>query len=84
MKSTIEMFRNEGYSYLFLRENEIIFGDGKDLEGNENGRIIFNVKDKTVKSNIIYSSEQKRLNYLIEHFKKELGWIEWKYHKNKE
>lgn len=76
MKSTIEMFRNEGYSYLFLRENEIIFGDGKDLEGNENGRIIFNVKDKTVKSNIIYSSEQKRLNYLIEHFKKELGWIE--------
>ena len=76
MKSTIEMFRNEGYSYLFLRENEIIFGDGKDLEGNENGIIIFNIKDRTVKSNIIYSSQQKRLNYLIEHFKKELGWIE--------
>ena len=76
MKSTIEMFRNEGYSYLFLRENEIIFGDGKDLEGNKNGIIIFNIKDRTVKSNIIYSSQQKRLNYLIEHFKKELGWIE--------
>lgn len=76
MKSTIEMFRNEGYSYLFIRENEIIFADGKDLEGNENGRIIFNIKDKTVKSNIIYSSHQKRLNYLIKHFKKELGWIE--------
>ena len=76
MKSTIEMFRNEGYSYLFLKEHEIIFADGKDLEGNENGRIIFNVKDKTVKSNIIYSSHQTRLNYLIAHFKKELGWIE--------
>ncbi len=76
MKSTIEMFRNEGYSYLFLKENEIIFADGKELEGNENGRIVFNVKNKTVKSNIIYSSQQKKLDYLIMHFKKELGWIE--------
>ena len=76
MKSTIEMFRNEGYSYLFLKENEIIFADGKELEGNENGRIVFNVKNKTVKSNIIYSSQQKKLDYLTMYFKKELGWIE--------
>lgn len=75
MKSSIEMFRNEGFSYLFIKENEIIFSDGKDLKGNENMRIIFNLKDKTVKSNIIYSSNQKRLNYLIGHFKKELEWI---------
>lgn len=74
MKSTIEMFRNEGFYYIVLKENEIIFADGKNLEGYNSSRIIFNLKTKTVKSNIIFSSNQKRLNYLIEHFKKELNW----------
>lgn len=72
MKSTIEMFRNEGFYNIILKENEIIFADGENLE--DSCRIIFNLKTKTVKSNIIFMSNQKRLNYLKEHFKKELNW----------
>ena len=41
MKSTIIMFREIGFRYFYAKENQIIFADGEELEGNENARIIF-------------------------------------------
>ena len=74
MKSTIIMFREIGFKYFYAKENKIIFSDGEELEGNENARIIFDLENKRVSSNIIYHSNIKKINSLIEHFKKELGW----------
>ena len=74
MKSTIIMFREIGFRYFYAKENQIIFADGEELEGNENARIIFDLENKSVRSNIVYHSNIKKIDSLIDHLKKELGW----------
>ena len=74
MKSTIIMFREIGFRYFYAKENQIIFADGEELEGNENARIIFDLENKSVRSNIKYHRNIKKIDSLIDHVKKELGW----------
>ena len=74
MKSTIIMFREIGFNYVFAKDNKIIFADGRKIEGNDSARIIFNLDRQTVSTNILYHTNINKINKLIEHFKKELGW----------
>ena len=74
MKSTIIMFREIGFGYFYAKENKIIFADGEEVEGNSNARIIFDLENKSVRSNMLYHSDMKKIDRLIDHFKKELGW----------
>jgi hypothetical protein len=74
MKSTIIMFRDIGFNYIFAKNNKIIFADGEKDEGNDNGRIIFDLENQIVSTNIVYHSNINKIDRLIEHFKKELNW----------
>lgn len=74
MKSTIKMFRDFDFEYIFCEKNKIIFSELEELNDEDNGYIIFDLKEKTVETNILFSTKQKRMDYLIKHFEKELGW----------
>lgn len=74
MKSTIKMFRDFGFEYIFCEKDKIIFSELEELNDEDNGYIIFDLKEKTVQTNILFSTKQKRMDYLIKHFEKELDW----------
>ena len=74
MKSTIIMFREVGFNYMFAKDNKIIFADGERTEGNDNAIIIFNLDSQIVSTNIVYHTDINKINRLIKHFKKELNW----------
>lgn len=74
MKSTITMFREIGFNYIFAKDNKIIFANEEKIEGNGNSIIIFDLKNQTVRTNIVWHSNINKINKLINHFKIELNW----------
>lgn len=60
-------FKHEGYE-IKANDNKLIF---EDLGGCH---YIFDLKNKKVMTNIVYNSNEKRLNSIINQMKKELGW----------
>lgn len=65
----INRFRDRGYK-LKVKEDEIIFEDFVET------RYIFDLKNQKVRTNVVWSSDEKVFNRLIKDFKKELGWEE--------
>lgn len=61
----INRFRDRDYK-LKVKEDEIIFEDITEA------RFIFDLKNKKVRSNVVWTSDEKAINRLIKDFKKEL------------
>ena len=61
----INRFRDRGYK-IKVKEDEIIFEDITEA------RFIFDLKNKKVRSNVVWTSDEKAINRLIKDFKKEL------------
>lgn len=64
----INRFRDRGFE-IKVNENEIKF------EHRSGERYIFDLKNEEVKTNVMWTTDQKVYDRLIEDFKKELKWI---------
>lgn len=63
----INRFKDKGYK-IKAKEDEIIF------EHRSEERYIFDLKNKEVRTNVVWTSDEKAMNRLIKDFEKELGW----------
>ena len=61
----INRFRDRGYK-LKVKEDEIIF------EHRDEERYVFDLKNKKVRTNVMWTSDEKAMNKLIKDFEKEL------------
>lgn len=65
----INRFRDRGFE-LKVKEDEIKF------EHRDGEKYIFDLKNEKVKTNVMWTSDQKTYDRLIKDFKKEFGWNE--------
>lgn len=65
----INRFRDRGFK-LKVKEDEIKF------EHRSGEKYIFDLKNEKVKTNVMWTSDQKTYDRLIKDFKKEWGWNE--------